>query len=613
MDLSPRIDSESLLTADREWHVLARRVRIAKGFCFIGYSVDAPAVALDIEQRLREYAKARGGVFIEVRTPNLDDLTRFTISRIYTAVDILSEASGRPVIWVDTSGFGNSAESKSAIADLLSRLNEQRSRLENEIAGVLVFLLPAGLLPLVGSHAPDLWHIRSHSGTLRQAPFDIVESVVVDDEFATASSDGRIDGIADASLNIFASIHDAWPIHPPLLTKGLSRWIGTPLSHWIASFRPASGRQDLQHIQRNLRFGRLNAATKSVAQLLQAEQGDTDSPARGPASLSFLAYFEGILSLAGGAFERAIDRFELSCVLSRRSGNKVGEFVALDMMASTFLVGGNLPQGQSAFSKAESVASNLIGGTIEGVCSARIGSIFYLLGDLERGRTHLERALGRFMEDGNWRAEMITLCDLGQIAIRRGQPQSSVNAREVRIEDLGQLLRRDPDFERRDSTALFDSALRVAKVNRSDFAGIVMLNLRLAEIYLENGPGGLRNSFKHINEAFEILREADVNPKRFDLLVTESSDPEVPDVGTLLKPFHEAIVDDRMATDLDRSRALLLSTSKLLAARILWAMKRRDLAQKVLADAVRAATARDDQIDLVLAQQLREQFRQGAK
>ncbi len=71
--------------------------------------------------------------------------------------------SRRPPVWIELHGSPGDDAWNVARDTVLARLNEQRSRLEREVPGIVVITLPTRYIPRIGGVAPDLWSVRTLS------------------------------------------------------------------------------------------------------------------------------------------------------------------------------------------------------------------------------------------------------------------------------------------------------------------------------------------------------------------------------------------------------------------------------------------------------------------
>jgi hypothetical protein len=350
MEHTTPLDEKTLREADRDWHALARRVRNARGLCFVVYFVSDAAAADDIRDRLREYVRGRGASFVLLQPVEPEDVTRQVLSTIYSSADILSSVARRPVFWVDLSRGARHEGWQDAVGELLMRLNEQRSRLENEVASVLVLVLGREDLPMAGNLAPDLWHIRAHSRVIERAPFDIIESVVADDSFEQAreESPGRLLVSASQEIEDF-DIHTAWPIQPPALSEGLLQWTDVPLEDWLATLAPRAARESLMRAHVKLRLGELNEVQSLLSPYLVPEMPRADGSAVSESLPAAVSYFLGMLGWARGDHDQAARSFARALEFARIANDPVGQFIALDRAGCALLAKQGAAQAANHF------------------------------------------------------------------------------------------------------------------------------------------------------------------------------------------------------------------------------------------------------------------------
>jgi tetratricopeptide (TPR) repeat protein len=147
------------------------------------------------------------------------------------------------------------------------------------------------------------------------------------------------------------------------------------------------------------------------------------------------------------------------------------------------------------------------------VCLARTAALNAFFGDESRCRAALDQALGRFMHDGNWRGQMVMLCELAGCALRREAPASELvrgMADPAAAEDsslFGQLSAPASRHNLDDADDLFDRALDLSARHREDFAALAMCRLKSAEVRLGAGTRQLGHALKDIDAARQALTE----------------------------------------------------------------------------------------------------------
>src|SRR5262245_37729843 len=103
---------------EREWLSLARRVRLARGFCFIVYFVDDQLAVGDLKERLRENLDTRSAKLVEVAATSADDLVSVTLSAVFDSAEFTTASMRRP-FWVEAHQNAGTPEWDSQRAELL--------------------------------------------------------------------------------------------------------------------------------------------------------------------------------------------------------------------------------------------------------------------------------------------------------------------------------------------------------------------------------------------------------------------------------------------------------------------------------------------------------------
>ena len=151
---------------EREWATLRRKLRLAKGFCFIVYFVDDERLAREIKSRLRDTLTFSTSHLVEISVEEPAQLASASLAAVFEAADIEIHRDVHAPFWLEAFRGRGDPEWDDARAELLMRLNERRSRLEAEVRCPLILLLPDGAQREAASRAPDMWHIRVHSAVL---------------------------------------------------------------------------------------------------------------------------------------------------------------------------------------------------------------------------------------------------------------------------------------------------------------------------------------------------------------------------------------------------------------------------------------------------------------
>ncbi|UXH80481.1 tetratricopeptide repeat protein [Roseateles amylovorans] len=107
-------------------------------------------------------AAATPGPVVEIAELEVDDFAVHTLQALYERLDEAAPS----LLWLEAHRGAGQPAWEAQRARLLSRLNEQRSRLEAEMTGPFLLLLPDGGQREASSQAPDLWHARYLTVTL---------------------------------------------------------------------------------------------------------------------------------------------------------------------------------------------------------------------------------------------------------------------------------------------------------------------------------------------------------------------------------------------------------------------------------------------------------------
>ena len=148
---------------ERQFVTLARKLRFVRGFGFVVIFIGDGRASLQLRTRLAASLEAQGRGLVVVAPSTPAKLVSQGLSGIFEAAAGAGRADLRIVVWLEAfRGFGD-PDWDDQRRLLLSRMNERRSRLESELAGPLVLLLPEGAQRDAAMLAPDMWHVRLHS------------------------------------------------------------------------------------------------------------------------------------------------------------------------------------------------------------------------------------------------------------------------------------------------------------------------------------------------------------------------------------------------------------------------------------------------------------------
>lgn len=151
---------------EREFRSLVRKLDAARGFCFVVFFVEDRRASRQLQSGLATHLQLRGRSLVVASAETAFDLVTCTLSGIFEAPSQASGGDGRPVVWAEAFCDRGAADWDAQRRLLLMRMNERRSRFESELGTPLILLLPAGQQRDAASLAPDLWHVRLHSGVL---------------------------------------------------------------------------------------------------------------------------------------------------------------------------------------------------------------------------------------------------------------------------------------------------------------------------------------------------------------------------------------------------------------------------------------------------------------
>ena len=144
--------------AEAAWARLARRVGQLQGFGYIVLFVPDPAVLAPFKARLAAWMGERGWHWLTLSERQSAGFAERSITALF---DSLSAEPAPRLVWLEAHRGAGQPAWEQARGELLSRLNERRGRLEAELAGTLVLVLPEGAQRSAAGQAPDLWHVRS--------------------------------------------------------------------------------------------------------------------------------------------------------------------------------------------------------------------------------------------------------------------------------------------------------------------------------------------------------------------------------------------------------------------------------------------------------------------
>ncbi|MBB2484582.1 hypothetical protein H5407_05015 [Mitsuaria sp. WAJ17] len=144
--------------AEAAWSRLVRRVGQLQGFGYIVLFVSDPAVLAPFKARLAGWMADRGWPWMVLSERQPAGFAERSITALF---DSLGTEPPPRLVWLEAQRGAGEPAWEQARGELLSRLNERRGRLEAELAGTLVLVLPEGAQRSAAGQAPDLWHVRS--------------------------------------------------------------------------------------------------------------------------------------------------------------------------------------------------------------------------------------------------------------------------------------------------------------------------------------------------------------------------------------------------------------------------------------------------------------------
>ena len=211
----------------------------------------------------------------------------------------------RPPLWVemwrDSGNEAELSEQRSAVWQVLSRLNERRFLLERDVACPLVLILSAELRMDIPSMMPDLWSVRSYTADLPAPPITPQQPIGVEDYAKVELATSRVVSIAELEWQRL------WEATP-------DKWRLTPETGFAAA-EAALARMD--HV----------AAQAITEQLLQLPRME-DTANAAPQALRLLSIaldFSGQVAQARGRLEEARAAYAESLALRRRLRETLGD------------------------------------------------------------------------------------------------------------------------------------------------------------------------------------------------------------------------------------------------------------------------------------------------
>lgn len=347
---TPQAAALEVATA-QAWRPLERLLRLAQGFLCIVLVVDSPQLVQPLKRRLEDWLRAQQRAFIDVVQVEPTGFAEKSLRSLFAQVRAKpAAASAPPVAWLEAQR-GHDEPWAAARREFFSRLNERRSRLELELAGPLILLLPANGEREFSHHAPDLWHIRHlslhlHLSAPAQAP--PLEARLA----ATERPDTLV-----ATVSSLTPQEQRWQAQWQALfgDRPLER-----LNRRDQRFRQLSLSDGLEAVEAARRAGRLDAALALANLLLQlvavrAEQG---LPTQAERAWALVAL--GSVAEAQGEWAQAEAAYAQGLQLSRQLLERLGPTpealrdlaVSLSKLGSTAKAAGKAEQAEACFREA---------------------------------------------------------------------------------------------------------------------------------------------------------------------------------------------------------------------------------------------------------------------
>ena len=172
---------------ERPWRKLRQHFQHARAFNVLYLFCSEPALVGALLERAEDYLQLRVRRQIVIQPREARALTE-SLDQLIASADDAGALAIRAPVWLDWSAFG-SARDEDALATALTRLNATRGALETRFRRLLIVVLPENAMRLLGATAPDMWHIRTLTETLRSAPEE-VEHLANQDSTAPAPLGG---------------------------------------------------------------------------------------------------------------------------------------------------------------------------------------------------------------------------------------------------------------------------------------------------------------------------------------------------------------------------------------------------------------------------------------
>ena len=322
------------------WRVLERRLRLSQGFAFFPIIVSDAALVQPLKARLEAWMRSHDWAWAEVALAKPDEFAERSLLSLFAQL----RAKPARLAWFEAHRGAVEAGWIDQRRELFSRLNERRGRLEGELKGALLLLLPEGGEREAARFAPDLWHVRGLSLLLESEAADVVpglESVAMAAAVSTGGPEapGLIETRWREQWQLLFGDVDVNELHAE--------------DHRLQSLSPWDG---FAAVDEARRAGRLETA-RELADLLLAlvrmRQSGSESQA---GELSAALDTLGRVAAAQGDWVKAESVFRESLTLSRHLvGHLGGTPEALRDLSVSLDNLGRVAEAQGDWAQAESV------------------------------------------------------------------------------------------------------------------------------------------------------------------------------------------------------------------------------------------------------------------
>lgn len=414
------------------WARLSRRLGQLQGFGYIVLFVADPTLLAPFKARLSAWLAARHWPWAEVGEAAPASLAERSMQAVFDAAGAVPPPR---LVWLEAQRGAGQGAWERARTELLSRLNERRGRLEAELPGALVLVLPDGAQRAAAALAPDLWHVRSLGLSLSR-----------DAGAGPAAPSARLPA-ASALPTSDAAGASPVALDPP---DGLGGPVYAEATPRAAGFDAAEAQDWLQ------RWTRLHGDRPVESLPLQDEALlalTLPDGLRAQAALAGLGRLDEALDLGAQLVRLARHRQQQGPgLLDIAAGRDLA--MALMQWAETLHRAGRAPDALAASREAVVVCRTLV---------ERLGETPAALRDLARALDHLAR-LAR--HQGAWReaAEASEACldQCRTIALRHGETPDTLRAVAQALDHVGLVAQSQGDWNR--AGLAFEECLSILQV-----------------------------------------------------------------------------------------------------------------------------------------------------